>query len=76
MSDVVVKSSSGKKNLTQIEVIENVRKQFCLISLESMGICKVSLQVDLYDSVYVLDDRLQHECVDHHDLRRFHAQSN
>ena len=76
MSDVVVKSSSGKKNLTQIEVIENVRKQFCLISLESMGIRKVSLQVDLYDSVYVLDDRLQHECLDNHDLRRFHAQSN
>jgi len=43
MTDVVVKSSSGKKNLTQIEVIENVRRGFGLMNLESMGICKVAI---------------------------------
>ena len=40
INDVVVKSSTGKgKNLTQIEVLENVRTQNSLIRvIESLGI--------------------------------------
>ena len=67
-SDVVVKNASGKKNMTQIEVLENVSRLVVDYAIESLGIRKVPLEADLHHSVHVLDDRNKHECLDHHDL--------
>ena len=78
IADVAVKSSAGKKNLTQIEVMENVRYflvhylsgctvlTFCI--LESLGVREITIEVDLHHPVHVLDDRVLHVDLDDHDL--------
>ena len=67
--------NSGKKNLTQIEVLENVILQLNL-SIESLGVREVPIQTDLRDSVYVLYDWNRLEYLDDHDHYRLRYESS
>jgi hypothetical protein len=41
-----------------------------MIFVESMGIRKVSFEIDFHDIIHVLDDWLLNVCLDHYDLYR------
>jgi hypothetical protein len=71
ITDVVVRNS-GKKNLTQLEVFENVHfSAFNILIIESLGVRKESVKADIDDIVYVLDDWYCHEYLDNNADNRF-----
>ena len=67
--------NSGKKQ-TQIEVLENVSDSFLYhMSVESLGVRKVTIKADPHDSVYVLYDWKRNEHVDNYADDRLRYQS-